>query len=147
MATFTRGTSSMFKASCTLKNNFAGAREAVLEQFARTIAATGEDIAEQTRENMTPNHFLDTGLSQDETRWEQLSRFAGQVHIPTDYALWPEVGTAHMAPRPVLTPACMQHFPARLYEHWAESSLPALKAFGGIGAIGRSDRRTGRGYA
>lgn len=147
MATFTRGNTSTFQTSnVTLTSNFAGARVELLERLARTLAATGEDIAEQTRMNMTPNHFLDTGLSQDETRYEQLGPLKGQVHVPTDYAAYPEFGTSRMAPRPVLTPAIMLHWPAKLHEHWAEEDLPALKPPGGMAPISRSDRRTGQGY-
>jgi hypothetical protein len=137
----------MIKGSATLKNNFAGGTAFVLDHLARTVAATGEDIAQATREEMTPGHFLDTGLSQDETRWEQLERFSGQIHVPTNYASAPEFGTVHMAPRPVLVPAIMMHFPSKLHEHWAEGELPELKPFGGIDALSRADRRTGRGYA
>lgn len=148
MATFTRGTASVFKTpSVTLTNNFTLAKAELLERLARTIAATGEDIAQQTRENMGPKgHFYDTGLSQDETRYEQLGPLKGQVHVPTDYAAYPEFGTSRMAPRPVLTPAIMLHWPAKLHEHWAEEDLPALKPPGGMAPISRSDRRTGQGY-
>lgn len=148
MATYTHGSGARFiTGAVTIKNNFALGKIAVLEHFSRAIAATGEDIAQTARELMTPGHFLDTGLSQDETRWEQLGTLNGQVHIPTAYAAYPEFGTAHMAPRPVLTPAVMYHWPSTLYRHWAESDLPALKPLGGMTPIGRGDRRTGRGYA
>lgn len=137
----------MFSGSAKFKNNFKGGTAFVLEHLARTVAATGEDIAEQTRENMHPGFFLDTGLSQDETRWEQLDKLSGQIHIPTAYAAYPELGTARMAPRPVLIPAIMMHFPSKLHEHWAEGDLPELKPFGSVEPMIRADRRTGQGYA
>jgi hypothetical protein len=148
MATFTRGTTTRFQTpNVTLTNNVGLAKAELLERLARTIAETGEDIARQTRQNMTPHHFYDTGMSQDETRWEQLGPLHGQVHIPSAYAAYPEFGTRRYAARPALTPAVMLLWPSALHRHWAEDDLPALKPFGGVGPINRSDRRTGRGYA
>ncbi len=113
----------MATSSMRLTNRFKGSTLIVREYLARTISATGKDIAEATRENMTPGHFLDTGLSQDQTRWEQLEELAGQVHIPTEYAAYPEFGTAHMAPRPALTPAVEAVWPEQLHRNWIAAPL------------------------
>ena len=95
----------------------------VLEHARRAIGQTGKEIAEQTRENMTPGHFLDTGLSQETTQWEQLDADGGQVHIPTEYAAYPELGTSTMEARPVLIPAIMQLWPERIHKNWERAGL------------------------
>lgn len=108
----------MITSSVSLRSRFPHARALLEEALARALAETGRKIAERTRENMTPGHFLDSGLSQEETRWEQLTPTSGQVHIPTAYAAYAEFGTTHMAPRPVLRPAIDQTWPASLYGYW-----------------------------
>lgn len=113
----------MPQSSVRLTNRFAASRLIVRDYLARTITATGKDIAEQTRNNMVPNHFLDTGLSQENTQWEQLGELEGQVHIATDYAADPEFGTVTMAARPVLRPAIMQVWPDQLQRNWRAAPL------------------------
>ena len=121
----------MATSSVRLTNHFHQAAAAVRDYLARTITATGKDIAEKTRENMVPHHFLDTGLSQETTRWEQLGELNGQVHIPTAYAAYPEYGTSHMAPRPALTPAIEALWPEQLERNWRDAPLlPAADAPG-----------------
>ena len=93
------------------------------DKAARAIAATGRDITETAKALMTPNHFYDSGLSQETSQWTQTSHEGGAVQIPTEYSSYPEFGTVKMDPRPVLTPAIDQHWPATVLKHWAESSL------------------------
>ena len=121
----------MATSSVRLTNRFKAGRATIRDYLARTITATGKQIAEQTRQNMTPGHFLDTGLSQETTKWEQLEPLAGQVHIPTAYAAYPEYGTSHMAARPALTPAIEALWPEQLERNWrAAPLLPAADAPG-----------------
>lgn len=108
----------------TLKNNFGLARAQVLDHFARTIMATARDIEQATKQNMTPGHFLLSSLSQQTTTSRRTGPYSAIIQVPTQYAWFPEKGTKRMAPRPVLTPACMLCFPSRLYQHWDEAILP-----------------------
>lgn len=117
----------MIRSNVVLRSHFGLARQIMVDRARRAVAETGRQIAERTRENMTPGHFLDTGLSQDETRWEQLTEDSGQVHIPTDYASAPEFGTVHMAARPVLLPAIMELWPDALHKNWRRAdALPEI---------------------
>ena len=111
----------MKAAGVNLRSYFPVVTPRVIERAMAAVAATGQDIAEATREAMTPGYFYETGLSQDETRYEQIEPLKGVVHIPTDYAAYPELGTVHMAPRPVLQPAIDQCWPSKLEEHAAEA--------------------------
>lgn len=104
--------------SVVLKSRFPHATALLHDALTRALAQTGRTIAERTREEMTPGHFLDTGLSQQETVWEQLTPTSGQVHIPTDYAAYAEFGTAHTAARPVLRPAIDRTWPATMHGNW-----------------------------
>ena len=132
-----------------LRGNWAAAA-VLIEAAANAMAATGQDIAEAAREAMVPNHFFMTGLSQDETRYEQTDVLAGQVHIPTDYAAYPEFGTDKMEPRPVLGPAIDTMWPASLGQHWDEARAGTLAERPAPGPamdpISRDDRTTGGGY-
>lgn len=122
----------MITGSVKLTNHMGLGKAFVLDHLARTVAETGRDITESTRENMTPGHFLDKGLSQDETRWSQVSPLAGAVQVPTDYAAYPEFGTSRMAPRPALTPAIAQHWPATLHRNWDDPALPPVGPITGL---------------
>jgi hypothetical protein len=93
------------QSTVVIKVQFAIAEAALIEMARRAVAQTGRRVATQAQQAMVPGHFYDTGLSQQNTRWEQLSANGGQVHIATDYAAYPELGTHQMAPRPVLGPA------------------------------------------
>ena len=132
-----------------LRGNWAAA-DILIIQAADAMAATGADIAENARENMTPGWFFDTGLSQDETRYEQLTETSGQVHIPTDYSAYPEFGTIHQEPHPVLGPAIDTMWPASIAQHWDEARLGQLDPHPTPGPamdpISREDRTTGGGY-
>lgn len=131
-----------------LKANWAAA-DVLIRAAADALAATGQDIAEKAREAMTPGHFFDTGLSQDETRYEQLTDTSGQVHIPTDYSAYPEFGTVRLSPRPVLGPAVDECWPERLHTHWDEARHGTLDPHPAPGPamdpISRADRTTGGG--
>lgn len=102
-----------------LTNRFVASRLIIRDRFARTICATGKDIAHATTENMYPGHFEDTSLSKETTMWEQLDELAGQIHVPTAYAAYPELGTSTMAPRPALLPAVESEWPSALHRNWA----------------------------
>lgn len=118
---------SMINAGMKMSLRFAAAKLIMVDRARRAVAQTGKDIAEQTKANMSPGHFLDTGLSQETTQWEQLTEDGGQVHIPTDYAAYAELGTVHMAARPVLTPAIMQLWPDAIHKNWRKAdTLPAI---------------------
>ncbi len=128
--------------------NFAAALK-LEQEAADALAKTGQRIAELARENMTPGHFYDTGLSQDETRYEQLTETSGQVHIPTDYAAYPEFGTIHMAPRPVLGPAIDACWPSVMIGYWSAAKRGAIDPHPTPGPpmdpISRADRTVGGG--
>ena len=109
-----------------ITSRFAAVAAEEIDRAARAIAATGRDMAQSAKDGMTPNHFLDSGLSQETTQWTQTSHEGGAVQIPTEYAAFPEYGTVRMDPRPVLTPAIDQHWPATVLKHWAESSLEPI---------------------
>jgi hypothetical protein len=118
----------------------------VLGALAHIVTKTGEDIAEATKANMYDGHFFYSGLSRDGTTsgpaseaekaraaeeagedvgtvWEQLGPLSGQVHVRTPWAGLAEFGTAHMAPRPALTPAVAQEWPAAAERHAKEEAL------------------------
>lgn len=123
----------MISGSARLTNRFGLAIALATEQLARTVAQTGRDIAQSTRENMHPEHyFYDTGLSQDETRWSQISPLSGAVQVPTEYAAYPEFGTSRMAARPALTPAIMQHWPSTLHKNWLDPAIPEVGPITGL---------------
>jgi hypothetical protein len=113
----------LVNAGVAVSLRFRVAKLLMLEHARRAIAQTGREIADQTKANMTPGHFLDTGLSQATTQWEQLSADGGQVHIPTEYAAYPELGTSRMAARPVLMPAILQLWPDRIHANWHRAHL------------------------
>lgn len=113
----------MATSSVRLTNRFKQSEATIREYLARTICATGKQIAEETQANMTPGHFLDSGLSQENTQWEQLTELSGQVHIATDYAAFPEFGTAGMVARPALHPAIDAVWPDRLERNWRAAPL------------------------
>lgn len=117
----------LITSSVTLHSRFPHATSLLHEALARALAQTGRKIAERTREGMTPGHFLDSGVSQDETRYEQLTTTSGQVHIPTDYAGDAEYGTHAMEARPVLRPAVAATWPATLHGYWGQA-MAGLKA-------------------
>jgi hypothetical protein len=128
----------MITGSVKLTNRMGLGKAFVLDHLARTVAETGRDIAQTTRENMTPGHFLDTGLSQDQTRWSQVSPLAGAVQVPTEYAAYPEFGTSRMAARPVLVPAILQHWPSTLHKNWNDPLLPEVGPITGpVPPVGR----------
>ena len=138
----------MIRASCTLTNHFGVAKAALTDHLARTLSETSRDIAQSTRENMRPGWFLDTRLSQDETRALRIALLIFLVQVPTAYALFPEQGTVRQAAHPVLIPAIMQHWPSSLERHWAVAGLPdAGPIVSPMDAISRDDRRTGQGYS
>ena len=136
----------MAGSSVRLQRRFDLARTEVLARLARVVTKTGEDIAEATRTFMVPGNFFYSGLSRDGaetgpapaaekaraaaaagdqvgTAWEQLGPLRGQVHVRTPWAAYPEFGTVHMAPRPALTPAIAQEWPAAAYRHAREEDL------------------------
>ena len=110
----------------TMRKNFTLARRLVIDRAMAVVAATGEDIAEYAQLLMVPGHFYETGQSEDETRYEQLTRRTGVVHLAMDYDAYPELGTIHMAPRPVLQPAIDWAWPHRLDVHAEEARAGTL---------------------
>ena len=132
--------------SVTFLNRIPEARALVLARFSRVITRTGEDIADATKVQMYPGHFLYSGLSRDAdltgpasdaemaraeaaladsglpggTQWEQQTPLKGIVHVATPWAAFAELGTEHMAPRPALTPAIAEQWPDALYRHAAD---------------------------
>jgi hypothetical protein len=111
----------MFSSHVTVGSKIPQVKGAMLEALARALAMTGKAIADQTKATMQPGHFLETGLSQETTLYEQRTTTSGQVHIPTSYAAYPEFGTVHMAPRPVLMPAIQAKWPTSLYGYWGQA--------------------------
>lgn len=113
----------MISGSTRLVNRFGAGRLVVRDYFARTITATGKQIADMAKENMYPGHFEDTSLSKDTTAWEQTSELGCRAHVPTIYASGPEFGTLHMAPRPALRPAVEAVWPEQLERNWRAAPL------------------------
>ena len=88
----------------------------VREAASLALRVTADDIVSRTQARMVPGYFYLTGLSKEQTKTEVISETEVHVHIDTPYAGFVELGTVHMAPKPVLLPSIVEAWPATFIE-------------------------------
>jgi len=62
-------------------------------------------VAERMQRNIVAVDFVDTGLTLNTVRTDRINPHQWSIGPTTDYAIYGEYGTRHMAPRPFAGPA------------------------------------------